>query len=262
MNLALIAEVHAELPAQPVDYPPVPTRTDATRRRRSCSTRVRPAGCGKIQFHDWRSVYAGRGDVPNVAVFTEQADVLVAARDGDRRTRPQLRGPGLPAGAGRAVHAGRLRAADPRAGGHRRPGPRPRRLDLRRVRARLLRGCGGPQRQGRRHRRAGGVGRRVNPLGRARRRAGRPGVGAGQGRCPGPTRWPPSAASLSCPRSGWNARKTTPRQDKDAVSRTGRRRRDPVEPAVGVHRALLAGDGVRDGSARSAGRRHAPQPIP
>ncbi len=62
-------------------------------------------GLGKITFPDWRPVFDAFAAVPNVAVFREQADALLAAaagRPADPRADDR---PRLPAGAGAAVHA-------------------------------------------------------------------------------------------------------------------------------------------------------------
>ncbi|MDT4920388.1 MAG: acyl-CoA dehydrogenase, partial [Pseudonocardiales bacterium] len=76
VNLALVLKFMPAYLFQPQDYPPVPTRQDAADDEflwRQGPTR----GLGKIRFHDWRAAYTAAADVPNVAVFTEQAEAFV-----------------------------------------------------------------------------------------------------------------------------------------------------------------------------------------
>jgi acyl-CoA dehydrogenase len=76
VNLALVLKFMPAYLFQPEEYPPVPTRQDAA--DDEFLWRQGPArGLGSIRFHDWRSAYAAAGDVPNVAVFTEQASAFV-----------------------------------------------------------------------------------------------------------------------------------------------------------------------------------------
>ena len=135
-------EVHGRLPVQ--------RRSRATPpcRRASSSAgddeflfRQGPArGLGKIRFADWRAAYSrpfatSRTSRASPSRPSRFKQLLVDAAAG----RGAAEGPRLPADPRRAVHAGRLRAADLRAGGARRPAGRHARPDLRRAGARLLR---------------------------------------------------------------------------------------------------------------------------
>ncbi|WP_206518069.1 acyl-CoA dehydrogenase [Rhodococcus sp. X156] len=76
VNLALVLKFMPSYLRNPQDYPPVPQRHDAG--DDAFFFRQGPArGLGKVTFHDWRTAYQGFAEVPNVAVFTEQADGLV-----------------------------------------------------------------------------------------------------------------------------------------------------------------------------------------
>jgi acyl-CoA dehydrogenase len=77
VNLALVLKFMPAYLFQPVEYPEVPTRTEPG--DDDFLFRQGPArGLGKIRFHDWRAPYRAAAHVPNVAVFTEQAEAFVA----------------------------------------------------------------------------------------------------------------------------------------------------------------------------------------
>ncbi|MEV7038766.1 acyl-CoA dehydrogenase [Amycolatopsis sp. NPDC051061] len=76
VNLALIAKFMPAYLFAPQEYAPVPTRTDPA--DDEFLFRQGPArGLSKIRFHDWKTAYAEAADIPNVALFTEQAGYLV-----------------------------------------------------------------------------------------------------------------------------------------------------------------------------------------
>ena len=76
VNLALILKFMPAHLLMAQDCPEVPTRTGAA--DDEFLWQQGPArGLGKVRFHDWRAVYAGAADRPNVARFTEQAEELV-----------------------------------------------------------------------------------------------------------------------------------------------------------------------------------------
>ncbi len=73
VNLALVLKFMPTYLFAPQDYPPVATRADAA--DDDFLFRQGPArGLGKIRFHDWRTAYAARRDIANVALLTEQAN--------------------------------------------------------------------------------------------------------------------------------------------------------------------------------------------
>jgi acyl-CoA dehydrogenase len=76
VNLALVLKFMPAYLFLPEPHEPVPTRRDAADDDflwRQGPTR----GLGKIRFHDWRTAYASAADIPNAAVFTEQAEAFV-----------------------------------------------------------------------------------------------------------------------------------------------------------------------------------------
>jgi acyl-CoA dehydrogenase len=76
VNLALVLKFMPAYLFMPEDKPEVPTRQDAADDEflfRQGPTR----GLGKVRFHDWRAAYQQGKDIPNVAVFTEQAEAFV-----------------------------------------------------------------------------------------------------------------------------------------------------------------------------------------
>ena len=88
VNLALVLKFMPAYLFLPEDKPEVPTRQDAADDEflfRQGPTR----GLGKVRFHDWRAAYQQAKGIPNVAVFTEQAEAFVqlltsAAPDGEQ----------------------------------------------------------------------------------------------------------------------------------------------------------------------------------
>ncbi|MEV6599918.1 acyl-CoA dehydrogenase family protein [Actinoplanes sp. NPDC051346] len=77
VNLALILKFMPNYLFRPAEFAPVPTRHDAA--DDEFLFRQGPArGLGKIQFHDWRAAYDKYAELPNVAVFREQADGFCA----------------------------------------------------------------------------------------------------------------------------------------------------------------------------------------
>jgi acyl-CoA dehydrogenase len=77
VNLALILKFMPNYLFQPASFAPVPTRQDGA--DDEFLFRQGPArGLGAIRFHDWRGPYDAHADIPNVAVFREQADGLCA----------------------------------------------------------------------------------------------------------------------------------------------------------------------------------------
>jgi alkylation response protein AidB-like acyl-CoA dehydrogenase len=76
VNMALVLKFLPSYLLAPVDLPVVPRVRDLA--DDAFLFRQGPArGLGKVQFSDWRKVYDDFADVPNVAVFREQADGLV-----------------------------------------------------------------------------------------------------------------------------------------------------------------------------------------
>lgn len=76
VNLALIAKFMPAYLFAPESFPAIPTRNDAA--DDEFLFRQGPArGLSKVRFDDWRAVYAKFADVPNVALFMEQAEALV-----------------------------------------------------------------------------------------------------------------------------------------------------------------------------------------
>jgi acyl-CoA dehydrogenase len=76
VNLALALKFMPNYLFNPDDYEPVPSRRDAADDEflfRQGPTR----GLSKIRFHDWRPPYERFAEVPNVALFREQAEGLV-----------------------------------------------------------------------------------------------------------------------------------------------------------------------------------------
>ncbi|WP_446221946.1 acyl-CoA dehydrogenase family protein [Nocardia sp. IBHARD005] len=75
VNLALILKFMPAYLLDPQEFASVPTRHDAA--DDEFLFRQGPAsGLSKVRFHDWRTVYRAHATVPNVAVFTEQAQAL------------------------------------------------------------------------------------------------------------------------------------------------------------------------------------------
>lgn len=89
VNLALIAKFMPAYLFAPEPLPAIPTRQDAA--DDEFLFRQGPArGLSKVRFQDWREVYARFGRLANVALFTEQAEVLTrllaeAAPSGDQQ---------------------------------------------------------------------------------------------------------------------------------------------------------------------------------
>ena len=89
VNLALVLKFMPAYLFMPTEQPEVPTRQDAADDDflfRQGPTR----GLGAVRFHDWREAYAGARHIPNVALFTEQAEAFVellttAAPDEDQQ---------------------------------------------------------------------------------------------------------------------------------------------------------------------------------
>jgi alkylation response protein AidB-like acyl-CoA dehydrogenase len=76
VNMALVLKFLPSYLLQPTPLSDVPRRRDAA--DDDFLFHQGPArGLGKIRFADWRTAYDGFADVPNVAVFREQADGLV-----------------------------------------------------------------------------------------------------------------------------------------------------------------------------------------
>jgi acyl-CoA dehydrogenase len=76
VNLALVLKFMPAYLFLPEDKPAVPTRQDAADDDflfRQGPTR----GLGKVRFHDWRQAFAAASIIPNVALFTEQAEAFV-----------------------------------------------------------------------------------------------------------------------------------------------------------------------------------------
>ncbi|MFJ2078086.1 acyl-CoA dehydrogenase family protein [Streptomyces anulatus] len=77
VNLALILKFMRNHLLNPVDYPVVPTRLDAS--DDAFLFQQGPArGLGSVRFHDWRTAFDAYTEVENVARFREQADALCA----------------------------------------------------------------------------------------------------------------------------------------------------------------------------------------
>ena len=190
VNMALVLKFMANYLFNPAEYPPVPPRRDAA--DDEFLFRQGPAkGLGKIQFNDWRASYAPFADVPNVARFMEQAEGLgellgTAPPSEEQQTRARL-----PAHPGGAVHARRLRTADPRAGRADRPRRRHDRRDLRRAGARLLELRRHPARDTPRPPRPSRHGRSVTFASRSATRTGSCGSGTRSSGTRAPTRCSP-----------------------------------------------------------------------
>ncbi|WP_372729206.1 acyl-CoA dehydrogenase family protein, partial [Nocardioides sp.] len=76
VNMALVLKFLPNYLLAPTELAEVPRRRDAA--DDEFLFHQGPArGLGKIQFADWRTAYDGFADVPNVAIFREQADGLV-----------------------------------------------------------------------------------------------------------------------------------------------------------------------------------------
>ncbi|MGI8460057.1 MAG: acyl-CoA dehydrogenase [Solirubrobacterales bacterium] len=75
VNLALVLKFMAKYLFDPGEFDPVPVRTDAADDK-FLFDQGPARGLGKIQFHDWRVAYEAFAQVPNVALFTEQAEAL------------------------------------------------------------------------------------------------------------------------------------------------------------------------------------------
>ncbi len=76
VNLGLVLKFMPAYLFMSEDLPTVPTRHDAADDEflfRQGPTR----GLSQVRFHDWREAYAAAHDVPNVALFTEQAEAFV-----------------------------------------------------------------------------------------------------------------------------------------------------------------------------------------
>jgi acyl-CoA dehydrogenase len=77
VNLALVLKFMPAYLFLPADCPAVPQRLDAA--DDEFLFRQGPArGLSQIRFHDWRAAYAAFAAVPNVGVFTEQAESFAA----------------------------------------------------------------------------------------------------------------------------------------------------------------------------------------
>ena len=77
VNLALILKFMPNYLFHPAAFANVPTRHDPA--DDEFLFRQGPArGLGAIRFHDWRTAYDAHAEIPNVAVFREQADGLCA----------------------------------------------------------------------------------------------------------------------------------------------------------------------------------------
>jgi acyl-CoA dehydrogenase len=75
VNMALVLKFMAAYLFDPAEYDAVPTRDDPA--DDEFLFRQGPArGLGKIRFHDWHGAYERFAHVPNVALFTEQAEGL------------------------------------------------------------------------------------------------------------------------------------------------------------------------------------------
>jgi acyl-CoA dehydrogenase len=75
VNMALVLKFMAAYLFDPAEYQAVPTRDDDA--DDEFLFRQGPArGLSKIRFHDWHDAYAAFARVPNVALFTEQAEGL------------------------------------------------------------------------------------------------------------------------------------------------------------------------------------------
>ncbi|RZS31192.1 acyl-CoA dehydrogenase [Herbihabitans rhizosphaerae] len=89
VNLALVLKFMPAYLFMPEDLPEVPTRQDAADDEflfRQGPTR----GLSKVRFHDWRAAFAAAKGIPNVALFTEQAEaftqlLLTAAPDAEQQ---------------------------------------------------------------------------------------------------------------------------------------------------------------------------------
>jgi alkylation response protein AidB-like acyl-CoA dehydrogenase len=76
VNMALVLKFLPSYLLAPVDLPEVP-RVRGLADDAFLFQQGPARGLGKVQFSDWRKVYDDFADVPNVAVFREQADGLV-----------------------------------------------------------------------------------------------------------------------------------------------------------------------------------------
>jgi acyl-CoA dehydrogenase len=89
VNIALIVKFMQNYFFAPTDMPVVGTRDDAANDA-FLFDQGPTKGLGNIRFHDWREVFA-RFDLPNVAIFTEQAEtlkeMLVAAPPSDTQAK-------------------------------------------------------------------------------------------------------------------------------------------------------------------------------
>jgi acyl-CoA dehydrogenase len=74
VNIALIVKFMQNYFFEPAEMPVVGTRDDAANDA-FLFDQGPTKGLGNIRFHDWREAFA-RFDLPNVAVFTEQAETL------------------------------------------------------------------------------------------------------------------------------------------------------------------------------------------
>lgn len=85
VNLGLVLKFMPAYLFMPEELPEVPTTQGA--KDDDFLFRQGPTrGLGKVRFHDWRAAYAAAKDIPNVALFTEQAEaftqlLLTAAPD-------------------------------------------------------------------------------------------------------------------------------------------------------------------------------------
>ena len=75
VNMALVLKFMAGYLFNPGEFEPVPQRRDAANDE-FLFDQGPTRGLSKIQFADWKEVYARSADVPNVAVFAEQAASL------------------------------------------------------------------------------------------------------------------------------------------------------------------------------------------
>ena len=180
VNVGLVLKFMPNYMFNPAEYPEIGTRNDPADDEffwNQGPTR----GAAKVQFADWTPVYEKHSSIPNVARFYEQAQAFKTLLATAAPDAEQQQGPGLPARRRAPVLADRLRAADPRAGRADRPRRRHRRPDLRLPDPRLLHVCRCAARQAELDAGPAGLGRRRDPQAGVRRRALRPGLGAGQG---------------------------------------------------------------------------------
>ena len=91
VNLALILKFMPNYLFHPAAFASVPTRHDPA--DDEFLFRQGPArGLGAIRFHDWRTAYDAHAEIPNVAVFREQADGLCAVLRSAAPDEDQQRG--------------------------------------------------------------------------------------------------------------------------------------------------------------------------